>query len=176
MPWEHLDPSRCRLRLPSPSIPASSFVFDTMILTSFNRCFRGFCTFLAHLLRLSLSSKSLVVWRNNLISYIHWPVLCYEILNCGVTILYLLFTISSINSWRIYNREYWFHYPSPRFLCVYYYLTPHNRLVLNHRLQVVCIRGGRIICALLPANMHRTLQRGRRNLSRLGRAALSNRA
>src|SRR5271155_2203428 len=70
MPWEHLDPSRCRLRLPSRSIPASSFVFDTMILTSFNRCFRGFCTFLAHLLRLLLSSKSLVVWRNNSISYI----------------------------------------------------------------------------------------------------------
>src|ERR1700679_1564722 len=57
MPWEHLDPSRCRLRLPSRSIPASSFVFDTMILTSFNRCFRGFCTFLAHLLQLLLFSQ-----------------------------------------------------------------------------------------------------------------------
>lgn len=58
----------------------------------------------------------------------------------------------------------------------YLYLIPHDRLVLNHRLQVACIRGSRTLCVPLPADMHRTLQRGRRNPSRLGRAALSNRA
>ena len=57
------------------------------------------------------------------------------------------------------------------FCMQYWLLIPHNRLALNHRLQVACIRGSRILCMPLPANMHRTSQRGRRNLSHLSRAA-----
>lgn len=58
----------------------------------------------------------------------------------------------------------------------YWYLIPHYQLVLNHQLQVACIRGSRTLYVLLPADMHRTSQRGRRNPSRLGQAALMYRA
>ena len=58
----------------------------------------------------------------------------------------------------------------------YWYLIPHYQLVLNHQLQVACIRGSRTLCVPLPADMNRTSQRGRRNPSRLGQAALIYRA
>jgi hypothetical protein len=58
----------------------------------------------------------------------------------------------------------------------YWYLIPHYQLVLNHQLQVACIRGSRTLCVPLPVDIHRTLQRGRRNPSHLGQAALNNRA
>ena len=56
------------------------------------------------------------------------------------------------------------------------YLIPHDRLVLNHQLQVACIRDSRTLCVPLPADMHHTLQRGRRSPSRLGQVALIYRA
>lgn len=57
----------------------------------------------------------------------------------------------------------------------YLYLIPLHQLVLSHQLQVACIHGSQTLSVPLPADMHRTSQRGRRNPSRLGRAALSNR-
>ena len=42
----------------------------------------------------------------------------------------------------------------------YWYLIPHDWLILNHQLQVACIHDSWTICVPLPANMHHTSQRG----------------
>ena len=53
----------------------------------------------------------------------------------------------------------------PNVYVQYWYLIPHDQLVLNHWLQVACIHDCQTLFVPLPANMHHTSQRPKKSLS-----------